>query len=57
MATLTVMDIQKLLGVSRPTVDKWIKSGGLPTIRIGKFIRVSEEDLQSWLEANKKVGG
>lgn len=56
MATLTVKQVQERFGISRPTVDKWIKSG-LPTIKIGRFIRIREDDLENWLEANKKVGG
>ena len=48
---LSVEDIGKILGVSRPTVDKMIESGELPVARVGNRPRVSAFDFVVWWDA------
>lgn len=42
----------RALGLSRPTVYKMLKSGELPSMRVGKAIRVPVAALQQWVEDN-----
>jgi excisionase family DNA binding protein len=47
----TVQEIARRLAVSVKTVRRRIASGELRAYRIGHLLRISEEDLRSFLEA------
>lgn len=51
---LTINDIQKYLKISRSKAYDLIKSPDFPIIRIGKCIRVNENELDNWLHNYKK---
>lgn len=51
---LTMKDITRIYGVSRPTVYTWIKNG-LPIIQFNRFIRFEENEVKEWMEKHKKV--
>ena len=42
---LTVIDVAEVLRVSTRTVRRLIKSGALPSVTVGRSIRVRPEDL------------
>jgi len=48
---LSVDDLAKIVKVSRPIVDGLIRSGDLPTIRVGRQYRVSVADFIQWYNA------
>lgn len=50
---LTVKQVQQQLNVSRALVYRLIERGELASHRIGKSIRVSEEDLEAYLQKSK----
>ena len=50
LETLTVRQAAALLHVSRPTVEKYIKSGELPSLAIGRCRRIRRADLEVFLE-------
>ncbi len=52
MALLTVMDMERDSKISRYTWRAWIRQGRLPVRRLGRRVRVSEEDYQKFLDAN-----
>ncbi|HNQ90683.1 MAG TPA: helix-turn-helix domain-containing protein [Verrucomicrobiota bacterium] len=48
----------ELLGVSRRTIDVWIRRGILPYFRLGpKLVRFSPDDLAEHLQRNFRVAG
>ena len=47
---LTVREIIDGMRVSKPTVYRWIKTKGLPIVKIGKVIRIRREDFEKWIE-------
>ncbi len=51
---LTVKDIATRLQVSEQTVWRWIRSGELPSIKLGGQYRVSPDDLQDFLKKHRK---
>lgn len=53
MALLDVMDLERDSGVSRFTWRAWIRQGRIPVIRIGRRVRVAEEDYRSFLKENR----
>ncbi len=46
----TVDDVAELLQVTRTTVYAYIKSGKLKAKKIGKYYRITEENLRAFLE-------
>ncbi len=45
-----------LLGFSEQSVRRWVRSGELPAYKLGKEYRISQEDLDSFLEARRTAG-
>jgi prophage regulatory protein len=45
----SVPEVGGLLGISRSQAYVLVKSGVLPSIRLGKCVRVPSEALQAWL--------
>lgn len=54
MVYLTVADVAKQLQISEDTVRRWIKSGKLPALKIGKEWRIDPEELKSLLAQFRK---
>jgi excisionase family DNA binding protein len=50
---LAVTDIAELTRVSTRTVRRWIDSGDLRVHRLGRQVRVSEEDLAAFLNQRR----
>lgn len=50
-AWLGVSDVQRYLGISRPLVYRLIREGTIPSIRLGRAIRVSRTALDRALES------
>ncbi|GLR78896.1 helix-turn-helix domain-containing protein (plasmid) [Azospirillum oryzae] len=48
-ALLTIPDVAERLQVSVKTVRRWIVSGDLPTVRLGRQIRIQPKDLDIFL--------
>ena len=55
---LKVADIQKALNISIALAYKLVHRADFPTIRIGGAIRVSQAELERWVEEQtQKTGG
>lgn len=46
---LTVLDMAKLLKISRSKAYALTKEKGFPTIKIGKSVRIIKKELYKWL--------
>lgn len=46
---LTVLDMAKLLKISRSKAYDLTKKEGFPSIRIGKSVRIIKKELYKWL--------
>lgn len=53
MAMLTVEDLERESKVSRHTWRAWIREGRLPVLRLGRRVRVAEEDFRRFLAENR----
>ncbi len=54
----TVAEAARLLRVSPPTIWRWIESGSLPALRVGKrAIRIRRKDLEQALQAVQPGSG
>ena len=45
----TVKEVKDILKVSRRTLYNYIKSGDLTAVKVGKYWRIRESDLQEFL--------
>lgn len=50
--TLTVKEVQKLLGLSRGLVYQAIETGEIPSVRVGRRILIPKASLNRLLESN-----
>ena len=50
---LKVDDVARCLGLTRSTVYDWIARGYLPCHRFGRTIRVSSDDLRTYLAGSR----
>lgn len=50
---LTVPEIARFMKLSKVMIYKLIETGELPHYRIGRAVRVSREQFEQWLEAQK----
>ncbi len=48
-----VMEIAEQLGVSTRTVWRWIARGELVSYRLGRSVRVSDDDLRAFLASQR----
>ena len=49
---VTAIEISKLLRISRALAYRIISQGQIPSIRIGKVVRVKSDDLQKFIDQN-----
>lgn len=46
---LTVREIASRLGLSKMTIYRLVDAGTIPAVRVGRSLRVSREDFESYL--------
>ncbi len=47
---LTVEEAGRRLGIGRSLAWRLVRSGELPSVRLGRLVRVPERNLQAWLD-------
>ena len=47
---LTVEEAARRLGIGRSLAWRLVRSGELPSVRLGRLVRVPERNLQAWLD-------
>jgi excisionase family DNA binding protein len=53
---LTLTEVADELRVSRPTVERWVGRGEIPSVKLGTCRRVRSEDLAQWVAAKVEAG-
>ena len=49
-ALLTLDEAASILSLSPRTLSRLLRNGEIPTVRIGRLVRVRTSDLHSWVE-------
>jgi excisionase family DNA binding protein len=57
MRLLTLAEAAALLQVSTRTLQRMIRSGGLPAFKVGGQWRLREAQLRQWIENRESSGG
>lgn len=52
---LTIPEAADYMSVSSRTVERWIRSGEIPRIKIGKVVRIDPRDLEKTIERSKEI--
>jgi excisionase family DNA binding protein len=52
---LSRADVHRLAGVSLATVDRWLRSGRLPSVKQGHIRRIARTDLNHFLAARREL--
>jgi excisionase family DNA binding protein len=50
MVLLRIPEVAESLGIGRTKIYEMITTGELPTIRVGRAVRISVSALQKWVE-------
>jgi len=53
---LTPQEIAEVLGVQPSTIYQWTHQGYIPHVKIGKFVRFKEKDVEEWIERKGNNG-
>ncbi len=53
---LSAKQAGEILNVSPRRIYWMIRRSGLPAVRIGRTVRISEADLKAWVELRKRGG-
>lgn len=51
----TIADVSRFLKVKVKTLYALVSSGDIPHYRVGRLIRFKKEDIDAWMESNRKV--
>ena len=54
---LSLKDVQQLLGIGRTKAYELVGTGELPTVRIGRCIRINRRELDEWLHRQRYLNG
>ena len=52
---LTIDQVRVLMGVSKATVEGWVKKGDLPVFRLRATVRVRRSDLDRMIDMHTSV--
>lgn len=55
-ALVSISEVQRLLDVSRATVNRLLDRGELRRIRIGRAVRIPSEDVDAFLRRLQSAG-
>ena len=54
---LNVLELAEIFEVRKSTIYKFLESGEVPTVRVGRQVRVRAGDLQNYLREYEKLYG
>jgi excisionase family DNA binding protein len=54
---IKVVDAAKELGCSYNTLMKWIKAGKIHAIKIGRFFKIEDKELERTKSKGLRIGG
>jgi excisionase family DNA binding protein len=54
---LTVAEVAELLKLNQQTVRNWIDQGSLPSVKVGRRVRIKRSDFEQIVERGYRSGG
>ena len=53
---LSVKETAELFGVTKRTVFRWIKSGKMKSVKIGRTVRIKESEIERVIKEGERYG-
>ena len=53
---LSVKETADLFGVTKRTVFRWIKSGKMKSVKIGRTVRIKESEIERVIKEGERYG-
>ncbi len=53
---LKVPEVAEFLRIGRSRAYELVGSGEIPSVKIGRSVRVSRKELERWLEQQRRIG-
>jgi excisionase family DNA binding protein len=50
---LTLREMQEILGIGKTKAYELVATGDIPSVRIGRSIRISRKELECWLQEQR----
>jgi len=57
MVCYTISEVADIFKVTTRTIHNWITEGRLPIIKIGKTVRISDEDIKALIDTGRTIKG
>lgn len=54
---LTVPQVAEMLGVEKTWVQRAVKRGEIPYVRLGRYLRFREESIAAWIREQEHSNG
>jgi excisionase family DNA binding protein len=54
---IDLRELQRILSIGRTKAHSLVASGDIPSIRVGRSIRIDRRDLDAWLERQMHSAG
>lgn len=51
---LRIEEVAEMLGIGRSKIYELLRSGELPSVRIGRSVRISVDDLRAWVRTRRQ---
>ena len=51
---MNIKEVGEYLGVKISTLYFYVENGGIPHYRVGRLIRFKQQEIDQWMEGNKK---
>lgn len=55
MVCYTISEVADIFKVTTRTIHNWIAEGRLPIIKIGKTVRISDEDIKALIDTRRTI--
>lgn len=55
MVCYTIPEVADIFKVTTRTIHNWIAEGRLPIIKIGKTVRISDEDIKALIDTGRTI--
>ena len=50
---LSVKEVSEFLGISRITINRWVKAGEIPSYKLGKRRVFDKEEVIAWVKSHE----
>jgi excisionase family DNA binding protein len=53
MKLIDIKEVSEMIGVKKPTIYEWVRTGKIPFRRLNGLIRFDPDEINEWVESQK----